>query len=237
MANRALSSLRAEVYTRLAESGSGFYTDAEINQWLTDGVRDVSVTVEPLETTATVTTVTSTQEYLLPQDTLSIRRADYLGTNSVWYALTETTWQSLYQRDPDWINATTGAPEQWYWRQANVIGVTPAPSATYAGAAKLRILYTYLPAAMSGDTSVTGLPEWLDDTVVLFAVYRGYLKDRDFQRAQATSQEYSRGVSEGSIKLNRQRKQSAPRLVPDMGPYRTYWSRGRRSGIIRVQDS
>lgn len=236
MANRALSSLRAEVYARLAESGSGFYTDAEINQWLNDGVRDLSITTEPLVTTATVTTVTGTREYKLPTDHLSVKRAFFLDTGDAWYDLTETTWEDLFDGDSDWENDSNGQPEKWYWRQ-DVIGLAPAPSADYSGAATLRIMYSYIPAAMSADASTTGLSEWLDDAVILFAVYRGYLKDRDFQRAGATSQEYSRGVAEAAIKLNRHRKQHAPRLVPDMRPYRQYWGRGRGAGIIRVQDS
>lgn len=235
MANRTLASLRSEVYTRLAESGSGFYTDAEINQWLNDGTRDLSITTEPLVTTATVTTVTGTREYKLPQDYLNVKRALYL-VNSAWTDLTETTWEALFDANSDWENDATGQPERWYWRQ-NVIGLAPAPSATYSGADTLRIMYSYTPAAMSGDSSTTGLPEWLDDAAILFAVYRGYLKDRDFQRAQATAQEYSRGVAEATIKLNQHRKQHAPRLVPDMRPYRQYYQRGRLGGIIRIADS
>src|SRR6185436_1962113 len=116
VANRNRSSLRGEVYLRLAESGSGFYTDAEINQWLTDGVRDVAVNVEPSMTTATVTTLTGTREYMLPDDTLSVKRAFYLDSSSAWTELTATTWEALFDGDPDWENDDNGLPDQWYWR-------------------------------------------------------------------------------------------------------------------------
>lgn len=221
------------MYTRLAESGSGFYTDAEINQWLNDGVRDLAVAVEPSETSATVTTVADTREYRLPNDCLSVKRALYLDTNSAWYALAETSWERLFEDDPDWENDDSGTPESWYWRQ-NVIGLAPAPDSDNDGAAHLRILYTYIPSAMSGDSATTGMPEWLDDAVIMYAVRRGFLKDRDFERANAVAQEYSRALAEAAIKLNRHRKQHAPRLIPDMAPYRTYWMRGRRSGFIRI---
>src|SRR6185436_536104 len=100
VANRNRSSLRGEVYRRLAESGSGFYTDAEINQWLNDGVRDVSMTIEPLMTSTTTTTVESTREYQLPNDTISVRKALYLGTNDSWAELEATTWEDLFDEDP-----------------------------------------------------------------------------------------------------------------------------------------
>jgi hypothetical protein len=227
MANRNRSSLRTEVYTRLAESGTGFYTDAQINQWLNDGVRDLSVTVEPLETSATVTTVTGTREYRLPTDYLSIKAVQFLDAADAWYNLTETTWQKLFRDEPDWQNETSAQPTQWYWRQ-NVVGVRPAPSADYSGADSLRILYTYIPAAMDSDSSTTGLDEWLDDAVILYGVYRAYLKDRDFQRASATAQEYGRAVSEAGIKLNRHRKEHAPHLEVDQSGYRLHYQRNSR---------
>lgn len=224
MANRSLTSLRTEVYTRLAESGSGFYTDAQLAQWLNDGVRDLAVTVEPLETSATVTTVTSTREYQLPTNALSVKAAQFLDTGDAWYNLNETTWQRLFRETPDWQNDTAGQPVDWYWRQ-NVVGLHPAPSADYSGADTLRILYTYIPGTMSGANDTSGLDEWLDDAIILYAVYRAYLKDRDFQRASATAQEYSRAVSEAGMKLNRHRKEHAPQLVVDQRGYRQYYGR------------
>ena len=223
MANRNLSSMRTEVRSRMAESGSGFFTDDQLDQWLMDGQRDVAVQVEPVITTATTATTDGTAEYELPSDVLSIRQVQYLDTSSAWTLLAETTWEALFERDPNFENDDDGLPTQWYWR-SQILGLYPAPSSTFAGAAKLRILYTYAPSPMTGGGDYSGMPDWLDDTIILFAVYRAYLKDRDFQRAQATAQEYSRGVSEAVLKLQRQRRQHAPRMQPNQNPYRRYWS-------------
>lgn len=232
MANRNLASMRTEVYARLAESGSGFFTDDQIDQWLADGQRDVAVQAEPLVTTATVTTENGTAEYELPSDVLSIRQVHYLDTADAWTLLEETTWEALFERNVDFENDDDGQPTHWYWR-SQIIGLYPAPDSTWADTNALRILYTYTPSAMTGDGDTSGLPDWMDDTIILFAVYRAYLKDRDFQRAQATAQEYSRGVSEAILKLQRQRRQNAPRLVPNQNPYRRYWqSVHRRSDLM-----
>lgn len=222
MANRNLASMRTEVYARMAESGAGFFTSDQLDQWLADGQRQVAVDVEPVVTTATTTTTNGTAEYALPSDVLSIRQVHYLNTSSAWTLLTETTWESLFDGDVDFENDTDGIPDRWYWR-SQVIGLYPAPDATNAGSAKLRILYTYTPSPMTGAGDTSGMPDFLDDSIILFAVYRAYLKDRDFQRAQATAQEYSRGVSRATFKLQRQRRQNAPRLQPNQNPYRRYW--------------
>src|SRR5689334_3893134 len=110
MANRTLSQLRGEVYVRLAEGGGGFYTDAQINQWLTDGVRALSTVIEPLRTTATTTPIADTAEYSLPTGLLSVKLVQYLDTSSNWFNLTETTWQTLFTNRPNFENDTSGQP-------------------------------------------------------------------------------------------------------------------------------
>jgi hypothetical protein len=235
VANRTQSALRAEVQARLAESGGGFYTDEHVNQWLNDGVRDIAIALEPLVTTSTRATTTGTGEYALPTDTISIKLVQYKDTSSNWFNLDEETYQNLLTLNPT-FESETGLPQSWYWRQ-NVVGLYPAPDDDNDGAAKLRILYSYIPTAMSGGNDTTALDEWLDDAVVLFAVYRAYLKDRDFPRAEATAQEYSRALAEGTIKLNRHRKQHAPQLAPVMRSYRQYYQRAGRRPYISITTS
>lgn len=232
MAARNKSQLRGEVLNRLAESGtSGFYTPTQVDQWLNDGVVDLCTAIEPLRSVATRTTTASTMEYALPEDALSIKLVQYLDTADDWYALDETTWETLFRQSPNFENDAAGQPSRWYKRE-HIIGLVPAPSADYADTNALRIMYTYTPTEMSADSDTTGLESWLDDAVILFAVRRGYLKDRDFQRADAVANEYSRALAEAAIKINRQREEHAPRLVPNQMSYRGYYaSRMRRSRI------
>lgn len=219
----------------MAESGGGFYTDAHVNQWLNDGVRDIAITIEPCVTTSTRATSTSVGEYSLPQDTISIKMAQYKDSAGNWDNLEETTYQDLLTANPT-FESETGLPTHWYWRQ-NVIGLYPMPSATYSGAAKLRILYSYIPTAMETGNATTGLDEFLDDAVVLFAVYRAYLKDRDTVRSQATAQEYGRALAEATIKINRHRKSHAPHLAPPTRSYRGYYGRSAVGERIVVTSS
>lgn len=233
MANRNLASMRSEVYARMAEAGAGFFASDQIDQWLADGQRNVAITVEPLLTTATVTTTSGTAEYALPSDVISIRQVHYLN-GSAWTQLQETSWEALFDADPNYENATDELPTAWYWR-SQILGIYPAPSATYAATNALRILYTYAPSPMTGDGDTSGLPDWMDDAIILFAVYRACLKEHDQVRADATAREYSRELSEAALKTQRQRRQNAPRLVPTQRHGRLYWSRiGRRSDMTII---
>lgn len=234
MANLTLTQLRSEVYAQLAES-SGFYTDAQLTQWLKDAQRHVCMQTEPLITTATTTTSTGVGEYALPDDLISIKTVVYKDTASNWYTLGETTYETLWRQDADWED-DTGAPTEWFWR-AQVIGVYPAPNATNAGANKLRIIYSYLAAAFADDSAESGLPEFLDVPIVQYAVYRARTKDRDPALATLALAEYQREIDLASLKLNKQRKEHAPRIEPDQSAYRRYFGAMGQRGWIRVSES
>lgn len=233
MANLTRSQLRTEVQARLGETSTAFFTAANLNQWLADGVDDLAIDVEPLVTSATANLVISQSEYPLPTDAISIKRVLCLDQNSKWVNLAETTWEDLFHASATWESDTAATPTNWYWRQDS-IGVYPQPTASRTAA--VRILYSYRPAAMAADSDTTGLPEWLDRTVVLYAVYRCRLKDKDEARASATAAEYRHQTAEAKRKINRARKGHAPHLEPDQKPYRLFYQRSATRPIIRSSD-
>lgn len=217
---RTLDEMRTEVYARLAET-SGFFTDAQITQWLNDGVEDICLDIEPLARNATVDVTADTGEYALPCDTINVRWSLYYDTaNTNWMRLTETKYDDLFDIDPNWEEDRSTFPTHFYWR-VNIIGLFPIPDTS--ATAGLRIYYTHLPESMSADADVTGLDAWLDKAVVLYALWRCKLKDRDEQRAREVLAEYKAIVNQAGKKLNKHRKQHAPRLVVDQSPYRIYY--------------
>src|SRR3990167_8677292 len=114
MANLIRSELRTEALARLGEN-TGFFTTANLNQWLQDGIDDVALQVEPLVTNATVDVVSGTSEYLLPTDLINIKQVWYGGTGA-WANLTLTGYVALFDWNADWEDST-GTPSHWYWRQ------------------------------------------------------------------------------------------------------------------------
>lgn len=226
--------LRDEARNLLAETGTGFYTDAQLNQWLADGVDELALRLEPITTNGTFDVAANQGEYLLPDHLISIRKAFFKDSSSNWLNLEETTYENLFESDPDWEDDSSDPPSQWYWRQ-DYIGLQPIPKTTRAAA--LRLYYTARPDEMAGDASTTGLPSYLDRGVVLWAVYKARLKDRDLQRANGALAEFRVHAAQGAVILNKHRKGGAPKLVFNQRPYRLYWMRRRRSSeLITISD-
>jgi len=232
MANRTLNQLGAEVYSRLGET-SGFYTDAEIKQWLNDGVQDVCLQIEPLVSSTTASVVATTAEYAVTSTAINIRQVHH-GGSGAWVVLKQTTYESLFESVSDWEDST-GTPTHWYWRQ-DTLGLYPTPDTNLSGG--LRYLYTYLPAALSTGSDTTGLPEILDRAVIAYATYRCLDKDsgRNPQRAASALQEYARQLNQAGRVLNKQKKDHGPRFAPAMAPYRLYYQSA-RTGVNMTTSS
>ena len=217
-----LSTMRSEVYNRLGER-AGFYTDAQINLWLNDGMDDIALRLEPKVSSATISTVANTTEYELPSNLISIKTSLFLDDSTdTWREMEETSYLELFRENPSWESDTIAQiPFKWYWRPEMVIGVYPKPvAATTDG---LRIIFTCRPDEMDADADVTTMPDWLDRAVVLYAVFRARLKDRDDQRALVARAEWEKSVDEGGILINKHRKEHAPRLEPKQKGYREWW--------------
>lgn len=219
-----LAEMRTEVLTRLGEQ-AGFYTTANINQWLNDGMDDIALRLEPKVTSATLTTTNNQGEYSLPENLISIKTVLYLDTTPTpdqYRELTETTYLQLFRENPAWENDTcTLLPERWYWRPEMIIGVYPKPeTGTTDG---LRIIYTCRPDEMTDETDVTTMWDYLDRVCILYAVMRARMKDRDDQRALMAKAEWTEAVALASTLTNKHRKEHAPRLEPSGNNYRNYW--------------
>ena len=228
------SGLRTEVLARLGET-SGFFTSSDLNQWLQDGIDDLVQKLEPLIRSTTVDVVAASGQaaflkgrYAVPTDIISIKRALY-GGSGAWANLSETTYEALFDVDPDWEDDTTTTPSHWYW-YGDSVGLYPPP--TSALTAGLRLVYTYRPEDMSTDSSTTGLSAFLDRAVLLFCIWRCRLKDRDDTRAAISLKEYQALVNDAGRLINKHRKRHAPQLVPNTRPYRGYYQDRRRGRLV-----
>lgn len=226
----------AEVRARLGESGTGFYTDAQINQWLNDGVDYIALAVEPIVTTMLedATAVTGSAPYkdqselTLPDSLISIKQVFFKDSAGKWSTLKETTYEDLFEQEPDWESDTADPPSRWYWR-TDILGLYPKVKTTRTNA--IRVLHSCRPEEMSADSSTTGLPSWLDRATILYAIYRCRLKDRDENKANHAIAELTMAIRQAGSKMNKHRKDHAPRIWPNQRAYRQYYGRLRSRWI------
>lgn len=221
-----LGEMRTEVLTRLGET-AGFFTPANVDQWLNDGVDDLVVRLEPVFADATIDVTAGTWEYLLPEDLVSIKTVLTKDANGVWQNMTFTTLEELFRDNAAWESTTSGPPAtHCYWKE-NLVGMYPVPDTSIVGG--LRIIFTCRPQEMTTDSATTGLSSYMDRLAVLYAVMRAREKDRDPQRAVAARAEWEAQVNLTGGIINKHRKEHAPRLEPGPFTYRNYYyARNRR---------
>ena len=225
-----LSEMRTEVLTRLGET-AGFYTPANINQWLNDGVDDLVVRLEPVFADATIDITAGVFEYLLPEDLVSIKTVLTKNADSAWTNMTPITMEQLFRDNAAWESTTSGPPAtHWYWKE-NTLGIYPVPTTSIIGG--LRIIFTCRPQEMTTEDATTGLSSYMDRLAILYAVMRAREKDRDPQRAVAARAEWEAQVNMAGTIINKHRKEHAPRLEPSGQSYRDYYY-GRRFPRFRA---
>lgn len=177
----------------LAETSARQWLDAQLNQWINDGVKDIVRKTETLQATSTISTTGGTQAYVFaptPQPT-RFHRAEWNATgDSVTYPLEYRDFSTL---DEVWGTSqkiTQGIPQYWtLWGTPGValtVTLYPTPS---AATGTLKLFYYRLPTVAVSDGDVLELPEGWDDLIVSYAEYNALRRDRD-QRWQEAFQIY-----------------------------------------------
>lgn len=205
--SEALSRLRS----LLNEATAGFYTDAELYQFLDSGMNMAielylgkmeqarmqekyagSIALQPLNVAnSTTTTVTSTQEYALP--------ADFLITDSCEYAptYTDTKYPAQLVDFSRWkflkLNSfeTNSVTNPGYYIRGSYLGFTE--TITSGGANGMLHYYYKKPTAITSATASSEIPLKLEthEGIVLLAFHLALIKDNRPAEAQS---EYSKAM-------------------------------------------
>lgn len=207
--SEALSRLRS----LLNESTAGFYTDAELYQYLDSGMNMAielflakmeqarnedkykgSIALQPLQTLDTSnTTTTSTQEYTLP--------SDFLITDYCEYKIDKdnaTSYPAVLVDFNKWKFVSTSSYQGFsesnpgYYIRGNKLGFTE--TITDGGAGAYSHYYYKKPTAITSGTASSEIPTKLEthEAIILLAFHLALIKDNRPQEAQA---EYSKAMS------------------------------------------
>ena len=163
-------SMFQEVRKNLSESTAGYWSDLEIYSQLNRGQSHIVSKSRCLKKTVTITTITSTQEYDLKDNSF----ADILdiAEDGVYFYMSGTTYMPLTQKSkkqlameyPGWQGTAASTPMFYYWdKAAKTIGLYPKPNSTNAGAYLFVTGYhtpkvLHAGTAASGTTAVIVLP-------------------------------------------------------------------------------
>lgn len=187
-----LSDTRTDVRAHLNESTARFWTDAQLNVWINEGLRDVARRTETIQTFYTsISAVAGTAEYTLPTNVLRVHRVEFVPTgNTQVYPVTVTTYDELDSVWGVYPNTVQGIPvyaAMWGFPPLLKMRLYPVPSQ----AGTLNVFYYRLPATASADGDTLEILSGYEDLIVLYCEYVAKRKDRDptWQEAKALYEE------------------------------------------------
>lgn len=188
-----LLELRTKARRRLDELTARFWADADLDDWINEGARDLARRAEVLQTTDTITAIAGQQQYALPTDVLRVHRVEWSrqGTFDSTAQITALEYRPFNTMDSVWWSSqmtTTGDP-YWYtmWGYPPTLNLIlyPVPDETVAQGLKVYYYRSPATATADGDT-VEVLGGW-DDLIVDYCEYSALRKDADprWQEAKA----------------------------------------------------
>jgi hypothetical protein len=181
-----LSAMRSDVRTHLDEATASFWTDAQLNSFINDALRDIARRTETLQKIATIAVTAGTRNYTMPTDIVRCHRIEFdpgpgsgplyplearqfFELDSIW-GVTQTQTRAF----PDYY-ALFGFPPSLQ------IYLYPVP----AQVGNLNVFYYRLPAVAASDSDVLDIVEGWWDLITLFAEYQALRKDADPRFAEA----------------------------------------------------
>lgn len=204
----------AQVRAEIQESTAGFWSDAEITNWLNEAYSELLVALS-VETTSTLTLVAGTESYSLPTDFRLARRVEIqttVGSATNWIEILPYTLDLRRPGDPVNPVTLTSTPTGYYI-YANKISFVPIPDGAYSGT-----LYYYQGATvLTGGQSPT-YPEGIqairfDRALFLYACAQALRKRQD--PAYTTyGNDYNSAVA-ALVKESLDRGSYAPLMVKD----------------------
>ena len=177
------SQLQSEVRRRLNEPSAVFWTDADIQNALNEGLAELADRTEYYEWWANIRMQTDRSYYdlrsLLPYEVLTPTRI-YNAVTSAWLRAADT--RNLDGRYATW-ETVGGEPDEFFIRGAWWLGVFPRPS---VDGTALRLYYTAQPPALVVDEDLPeDLPVEFHAALVDYALSDCYAQERETKKATA----------------------------------------------------
>jgi hypothetical protein len=182
--NRA--SIRAEVRRRLGDN-TAFWTDANINDSINEGLEEMAEASEYYETSETENLSASSPIY----DLSSLLDNDILRVSSIWNTQKEQWMQPtgphlLNRKYARW-EAITGEPESYYFRGLWHLRFFPKVAAS---SGTFTVYYSAVPPLLALDTQSPGFPEEYHYGLVEYALYDLLSQDQETNEALLHWAEY-----------------------------------------------
>lgn len=220
---------------KLGETTAAFWSDAEINDYINLGCKDVAYRTKCLRdntTIASVSCASSTASAKSNEYTISDSISDFFAITDVYFMqngtdkmkLMPTSREELDQNDPGWrtslgytyttggtvhynYSSQPGIPDSYYWdREEDILGLVPPPNDDNEGSDYIQVYYTYDHTDMDDDSDVPTIPTPLHSAVVEYVVATAYETRQWGDRANDAWQKYFSKLNDYKVERNVERE-------------------------------
>lgn len=152
------------------------FTQAQLTAWANEAYSIACTRLEsvPIATSSYTTAAT----IALDANTVKVNLAKWKSQpDNKWVDLAIGDLSDLFNRDPDWENATAGVPDSLY--RDGTFALIPYPPPNAANLAQANGLKTYgleIPAALSADADIPDLPVNVTDLFQHYIAYKAFLR-------------------------------------------------------------
>ena len=176
------TAVRTRVRTLIAEPSAKAITDNEINSWIDDACRDISVRTLCNEVLCTaINTVSGTREYAIPTEVTAIGTIEVIATKSIL----NSSSLSLLHTTPDMIGRHGGEGKNMSWTEwGDYYSLYPVPTAVYTFQP---LVWYIIGCTAAGTISID--PKY-HHVIPIYCLSSALIKKREYEAAAAAFQLY-----------------------------------------------
>lgn len=205
-----LQTMRAQ-FRDLSALESNFFSDAQLDRALNQGLKEFAAQTEILETTNTQDVVSGTYQYALPAD---FQRMLVVYHNSI--PLVEISQQDLDAQQYDW-KAESGTP-QWFFIDSGLTQVALYPNPDTSITSGLVVEYQAGPGTLSAVGDVPTTPVDTHIAPVYYACWVAHMRDSEPTTADRYLQLFNKAINEAKKKYGHPSKTIRNVKAPHRGP-------------------
>lgn len=222
------SDIIANVRSTLVEPVAGFWTDAELLNWLKRAENDYVNKTRILDDKEFTSTIAGVNEYPLPSNCLSVRGILLNDNNGIgdpnWIRLSPTNLEKSMQEFPNFTSVASnqqGSPRRYLvWGRS--LYLFPTPDA--AGSSNIMMFFKAKPIPQNTINDPLNIDDSLADGVIAFILWKAYEKENEPEKAEIQRQIYELYVKQGLRWAKRQSGDQRYKLdisspIPFEGPF------------------
>jgi hypothetical protein len=185
---------RTAVRALVNEPVAKFFTDDDINEWIDEGTRDVSLMTLCAQAIGTsITTSDGVYKYSYPTTTTAHTSIDTIAIKT----LINSEGKALQYISPDLFGRTENESDLTHWTEwGQTIMLSPTPGT--AGLTLTPLFWIEVGCTAAGTIKLPGAYHHL---IILFATYKAFAKRRSYAEAAAMFQQYLSQTDRVTTKL------------------------------------